>query len=340
MPVDQYIGGIEHAIMHLMYFRFYHKLLRDAGLVHSDEPADRLLCQGMVVAETFSQEAADGSRDWINPADVVMDRDERGKVIGARLASDGSPVAVGAVEKMSKSKNNGVDPQGLVDRYGADTVRLFSMFAAPPDQSLEWSESGVEGSFRFLRRLWALIMNHLEQGEVPVLDVAVLTDEQRELRRLVHDTIAKVSDDIGRRFTFNTAIAALMELTNHLARFDDESAQGRAVAREGWTAIVQLMAPVTPHISEALWEALGQVGALQDAGWPEPDERARVKTAVQLVVQVNGKLRARIETVPGCAKEEALEQALAEANVQRFMEGKSVRKVIHVPDRLLNIVVG
>ncbi|NRB70793.1 MAG: leucine--tRNA ligase, partial [Xanthomonadales bacterium] len=195
LPVDQYIGGIEHAIMHLMYFRFYHKLLRDAGLVHSDEPADRLLCQGMVVAETFSQELADGSRDWINPADVVVDKDDRGKVIGASLASDGSPVAVGAVEKMSKSKNNGVDPQGLVDRYGADTVRLFSMFAAPPDQSLEWSESGVEGSFRFLRRLWALVMNHLEQGDVPALAPATLTDEQRELRRLVHDTIAKVGDD-------------------------------------------------------------------------------------------------------------------------------------------------
>ena len=340
LPVDQYIGGIEHAIMHLMYFRFYHKLLRDAGLVHSDEPADRLLCQGMVVAETFSQELADGSRDWINPADVVVDKDDRGKVIGASLASDGSPVAVGAVEKMSKSKNNGVDPQGLVDRYGADTVRLFSMFAAPPDQSLEWSESGVEGSFRFLRRLWALVMNHLEQGDVPALAPATLTDEQRELRRLVHDTIAKVGDDIGRRFTFNTAIAALMELTNHLARFTDESEQGRAVAREGWTAIVQLMAPVTPHISEALWEALGQDGTLQDAGWPEPDEAARVKTAVQLVVQVNGKLRARIETEPGCSEELALEQALAEANVQRFIEGKSVRKVIHVPDRLLNIVVG
>jgi leucyl-tRNA synthetase len=251
---------------------------------------------------------------------------------------------VGAIEKMSKSRNNGVDPQSLVDRYGADTVRLFSMFAAPPDQSLEWSDSGVEGAFRFLRRLWTLVSTHVDSspaaGETPILDPAALNEEQREIRRLVHETIAKVTDDYDRRFAFNTAIAALMELTNNLARFEDDSAQGRAVAGEGWTAIVQLLAPVTPHLSEALWEVLGHEEPLLDAGWPEPDESARVKTSVEIAVQVNGKLRGRIEVDPGCSQEPALAQALSEPNVQRHIDGKTIRKVIHVPDRLLNIVVG
>jgi len=344
LPVDQYIGGIEHAIMHLMYFRFYHKLLRDAGMVSSDEPARRLLCQGMVVAETYSYEDESGETHWVNPADVVVEKDDKGKVTGARLASDGRAITVGAIEKMSKSRNNGVDPQSLVDEYGADTVRLFSMFAAPPDQSLEWSDAGVEGSFRFLRRLWNLVSTHSDavdqSASKPALDSSTLNDEQRELRRLIHETIAKVTDDYDRRFTFNTAIAALMELTNHISRFEDVSAQGLAVAGEGWAAIAQLLAPVTPHLSEALWEMLGNEQPLLEAGWPEPDESARVKTSVELVVQVNGKLRGRIEVDPGCAREPALALALDEPNVQRHIEGKSIRKVIHVPDRLLNIVVG
>ncbi len=345
LPVDQYIGGIEHAILHLMYFRYYHKLMRDAGLVDSDEPASRLLCQGMVVAETFHYEGPSGETVWVNPADVTVEKDGKGKVIGATLASDGRTIEVGAVEKMSKSKNNGVDPQRLVDEYGADTVRLFSLFASPPDQSLEWSESGVEGAFRFLRRLWSLVTGHAERVQalgaaLPGLDPATLDEAQGEIRRLVHDTIAKVTDDVDRRLTFNTAIAALMELTNHLSRFEDERPAGLAVAHEGWSAIVRLLAPFTPHISEALWEELGYASSLAEAEWPAVDESARVKTSVELVVQVNGKLRARISVDPGCAQAPALEQALAEANVQRFVEGKQVRKVIHVPDRLLNIVVG
>ncbi|KAA9130239.1 leucine--tRNA ligase [Marinihelvus fidelis] len=340
LPVDQYIGGIEHAILHLMYFRFYHKLMRDAGLVSSDEPAKNLLCQGMVVAETFSMPGEDGHVNWVNPADVTLEKDDKGKVTGATLAATGESVEVGAVEKMSKSKNNGVDPQGLVDQYGADTVRLFSMFAAPPDQSLEWSESGVEGAFRFLKRLWNLVSAHVAEGPVEALDADRLDDGQREMRRLVHDAIAKVGDDVGRRHTFNTAIAAVMELSNHLARFDDRSAAGRAVSDEGWNAITRLLAPVTPHISQALWEALGQDGAVHEAGWPVADESARVKSAVELVVQVNGKLRARVSLAPGADQETAMAAAMAEDNVQRFTEDKTVRKVIHVPDRLLNIVVG
>jgi leucyl-tRNA synthetase len=339
LPVDQYIGGIEHAILHLMYFRFYHKLLRDAGMVNSDEPATNLLCQGMVVAETFFQEKEDGKIDWINPADVALEHDERGKITGGKLKDNGEAVQLGAVEKMSKSKNNGVDPQGLVDRYGADTVRLFSMFASPPDQSLEWSDSGVEGAFRFIKRLWNLVSSHVEKGPVSALDLQALNAEQKEIRRLLHDAIAKVSDDVSRRYTFNTAIAAIMELCNHLSRFDDDSEQGRAVQQEAWLAIVRLLNPIIPHACEALWVALGENTPLYSAAWPEADENAREKLQIELVIQVNGKVRGRLETSPGIGKEEAVEQALKLENIQRHVEGGTVRKVILVPDRLLNIVV-
>jgi len=338
LPVDQYIGGIEHAILHLMYFRFYHKLMRDAGLLESGEPVTRLLCQGMVIAETFRRDTDDGSTTWINPADVEVERDEKGKMTGAKLIDDGLPVAIGAIEKMSKSKNNGVDPRHLVDRYGADTVRLFSMFASPPDQSLEWSDSGVEGSFRFLRRLWFMITEHIAAGSVDSLDVTRLTAEQKTIRRYVHDTIAKVSDDIGRRQTFNTAIAAVMELSNHLGRFEDQSTEGRAVRDEAWKAVVRLMAPITPHICETLWELLGETGSVVNTPWPTTDETARVRDQITLVVQVNGKLRARIELAPGSDQEEAMATAMAELNVSKYTDGKTVRKVIYIADRLLNIV--
>jgi leucyl-tRNA synthetase len=339
LPVDQYVGGIEHAILHLMYFRFYHKLMRDAGLVDSDEPATRLLCQGMVVAETYRLEHEDGSSAWVNPADVEVERDAKGRVVAARLSSGGQPLVIGAVEKMSKSRNNGVDPHDLVNRYGADTVRLFSMFAAPPDQSLEWSDSGVEGAFRFLRKLWTLVGKHVADGPVAPLQADELDQEQKRVRRLVHDTIAKVTDDIDRRFTFNTAIAAVMELSNHLSRFEDRSPQGRAALDEGWKAIVRLMAPVTPHICEVLWQQLGEPEALTATAWPVADESARERSAITLVVQVNGKLRGRVTLAPGAGREEASAAALAEPNVQRHTEGKAIRKVIHVPDKLLNIVV-
>ena len=340
LPVDQYIGGIEHAILHLMYFRFYHKLMRDEGLVDSDEPATRLLCQGMVVAETYYREDGQGHIEWINPAAVEVERDRKGKAVGARLIASGEPLQIGAVEKMSKSKNNGIDPQGLVDRYGADTVRLFSMSDSQPVQSLEWSESGVEGASRFLRRVWSLVTGHLEGGPCNQLDPQALDDRQKEIRRLLHDTIAKVSDDISRRYTFNTAIAAVMELTNHLSRFDDPAPQARAVRQEAWLAVVRLLAPITPHICDALWQALGGRGPLHDADWPEVDEAARERLQVTLVVQVNGKLRARLELEPGASKEDALQQALAIENVSRHVGDQQVRKVIHVPDRLLNVVVG
>ena len=340
LPVDQYIGGIEHAILHLMYFRFYHRLMRDAGLVNGNEPATRLLCQGMVVAETFSREGEDGNIQWINPADVEVVRDAKGKPQRALLRADGREVKMGAVEKMAKSKHNGVDPQGLVDRYGADCVRLFSMFASPPDQSLEWSDSGVEGASRFLRRVWSLVMQHIAAGPAGLLDVDELNQEQREMRRLVHDTIAKVSDDVSRRYTFNTAIAAIMELTNHLSKFEENSALGRGVVQEAWLAVVRLLNPITPHICETLWAALGEKDALYAAPWPQADESARVRSQVTLVIQVNGKVRARLQVEPGLEREMAVAKALEVENVQRFVESTTIRKVIHVPDRLLNIVVG
>jgi leucyl-tRNA synthetase len=339
LPIDQYIGGIEHAILHLMYFRFYHKLMRDAGMVASDEPATRLLCQGMVVADTFCREEDDGKLHWFNPADVEVERDAKGGPVAAILREDGEPVSFGGVEKMSKSKNNGIDPRVLVERYGADTVRLFSVSDSPPHQSLEWSESGVEGASRFLRRVWSQVLAHVDGGPCEALDAGALDAGQREMRRLVHDAIAKVSDDISRRYTFNTAIAAIMELTNHLARFDDSHPQSRAVVREAWLAVVRLIAPITPHICEELWSRLGGAGPAYCADWPVADEAARERQQVTLVVQVNGKLRARIELEPGAGQEQALEQALAVENIQRHVDGKTIRKVIHVPDRLLNIVV-
>ncbi len=340
LPVDQYIGGIEHAILHLLYFRFYHKLLRDEGLVASDEPATRLLCQGMVVAETYSRDAADGSTTWINPADVEVQRDERGRVIGAVLKADGRPVTIGGIEKMAKSKNNGVDPQTMVDRYGADTVRLFSMFAAPPDQSLEWNEAGVEGMARFLKRLWREAHAHVAAGPAPALDRAALTPAQRSLRRQLHETIAKVSDDLDRRHAFNTAIAALMELLNALGRFDDASDNGRALRQEALVALTLLLNPITPHTSHALWQALGHGETLlEDQPWPAADADARVRDTLTLAVQVNGRLRGTIEVAADAAQATVEGAALAEPGVVRFLDGQAPKKVIVVPGKIVNIVV-
>ena len=339
LPVDQYIGGIEHAVMHLLYFRFWHKLLRDAGLVDSDEPATNLLCQGMVIAETFHRDDADGNRTWINPADVDLALDERGNVVGATLKADGQPVSIGPVEKMSKSKNNGVDPQALVDGYGADTVRLFSMFAAPPEQSLSWSEAGVEGMARFLRRLWREVDRHVSAGPAPKLDKAALTPTQRALRRELHETIAKVRDDYARRYTFNTAIAAMMEFINRLSRFDEAGDNARALRQEAWEALVLLLNPITPHVCHALWQRLGHPEMLlEDISFPEADPEALVRDAVTLVVQVNGKLRGQIE-MPVDATREAIERAaLAHEAVVRQLAGAAPRKVIVVPGKIVNIV--
>ncbi|PZU30092.1 MAG: leucine--tRNA ligase [Stenotrophomonas sp.] len=339
LPVDQYIGGIEHAILHLMYFRFFHKLMRDARMVDSNEPAQNLLCQGMVIAETFYRQNSDGSKDWFNPADVDTVRDERGRITGATLREDGQPVVIGGVEKMSKSKNNGVDPQTMVAKYGADTVRLFSMFAAPPEQSLEWNEAGVDGMARFLRRLWAMVHKHAADGAAPALDAAALTAEQKAIRRKTHETISKVSDDYGRRHAFNTAIAAVMELLNTLAKFDDASEQGRAVRQEALQAAVLLLNPITPHACHAMWQLLGHAQTLlEDQPFPQVDTAALVKDSLTLAVQVNGKLRGTIDVAADTSREQIETLAKDEPNTAKFLAGLTIRKVIIVPGKIVNIV--
>ncbi|WNW13301.1 leucine--tRNA ligase [Pseudomonas sp. DTU_2021_1001937_2_SI_NGA_ILE_001] len=338
LPVDQYIGGIEHAILHLLYARFFHKLMRDEGLVSSNEPFKNLLTQGMVVAETYYRTASNGGKDWFNPADVEVERDAKAKIIGARLKTDGQPVEIGGTEKMSKSKNNGVDPQAMIDAYGADTCRLFMMFASPPDMSLEWSDSGVEGANRFLRRVWRLAHAHVSQGLPGQLDVAALDDAQKAVRRAIHAAIKQASTDIGQFHKFNTAIAQVMTLMNVLEKAPQASAQDRALLQEGLEAVVLLLAPITPHISHVLWQQLGHEGAAIDAGWPALDESALVQDSLQLVVQVNGKLRGHIEMPASASREDIEAAARVNENVQRFVDGLTIRKVIVVPGKLVNIV--
>lgn len=341
LPVDQYIGGIEHAILHLLYSRFFHKLMRDEGLVDSDEPFKGLLCQGMVLANTYYREDEKGGKDWIAPTDVVTETDDKGRIIKAVHKDDGLPVEQAGVTKMSKSKNNGIDPQVMIDKYGADTVRLFMMFAAPPEQSLEWSDSGVEGANRFLRRLWKLVHDHLNvSGDIAALDTDQLTDAQKDLRRKVHETISKVTDDIERRQTFNTAIAAVMELLNSLSKFSDTSAQGLAVMREAIESTIQLLSPIVPHITHQLWKELGHSEDLLVAPWPVCDESALVRSSIEMVVQVNGKVRSKIQVAADADQDIILHTALADENVQKFMADKTLRKKIVVPGKLVNIVVG
>ena len=293
-PVDQYTGGIEHAILHLLYSRFFQRVMRDEGLTDVSEPFTNLLTQGMVL-------------------------------------KDGA--------KMSKAKGNTVDPQELIEKFGADTVRLFMMFAAPPEQSLEWSDEGVQGSFRFLKRFWSSVIDHAAGGPVETLDVSVLNDAQKELRRKTHQTIAKIGDDIGRRHSFNTAVAASMELLNAINKLVDGLAADRAVQRESLEAVVIMLSPIVPHICHALWQELGHKSALIDQRWPVVDESALEIDRIEMVVQVNGKLRGRLLVAVDAPKNVIEDLALAEENVQRFIDGKAVRKIIVVPGRLVNIVV-
>jgi len=342
LPVDQYIGGIEHAILHLLYARFFHKLMRDEGLVSSSEPFRNLLTQGMVVAETYYRTLENGGKDWFNPADVEVERDAKAKVIGAKLKSDGLPVEIGGTEKMSKSKNNGVDPQAMIDAYGADTCRLFMMFAAPPELSLEWSDAGVEGASRFLRRVWRLAQSHVSAGlpGAPLTDAqkAALSDSQKELRRAIHLAIRQASQDVGQHHKFNTAIAQVMTLMNVLEKAPAAGEQDRTLLQEGLETVALLLAPITPHICHALWEALGKDGLIIDAAWPAVDESALVQDTLTLVVQVNGKLRGEIQVPAAASREEVEAAARANENVLRFTEGLVIRKVIVVPGKLVNIV--
>ena len=353
MPVDQYIGGIEHAILHLLYARFFHKLMRDEGMAVTDEPFTRLLSQGMVLAETFFRPHADGRKDYFFPTDVTIERDAKGRTVAATLKADGQPVTVGGIETMSKSKNNGVDPTDLIGKYGADTARLFTMFAAPPEQTLEWSDAGAEGAYRFLKRLWEMgnrpefqMPAAQRRGYVENFEWSTLTPEQRKLRGDIHGLLEQANRDFD-KYQFNTVVAAGMKMVNTLAQL--APAQGGEVQQPGNTAVlfeavdilVRLLSPVVPHITHALWPrvGLGTSAAVIDAPWPRADARALVRDVIDMGVQVNGKLRGRVNVPANASQEEVQTIALADENVVRHMDGKPIRKVIVVPGKLVNIVI-
>ncbi len=356
MPVDQYIGGIEHAILHLLYSRFWTRAMHDLGLVKVTEPFANLLTQGMVLNDIYSRKGEDGRVDYFSPADVDVQTDAKGLRLSSTLRSDGLPVEWEGMRTMSKSKGNGVDPQQLVERYGADSIRLFMMFKAPPEDSLEWSDDGVEGAARFMRRLWRMVFEHVSgagdgpgavagseasatQAQAPGPTPQSLTDAQCELRRATHSALVKVTDDLGRRRIFNTAIAAVMELMNSLSRFTDTSPQGRAIVQESLELIVQMLAPIVPHAAHVLWKELGHDDLLLNRAWPQADPAALVQDSIDIVVQVNGKLRGRITVPTGAGDTQVREAALADEQVRKWIDGKPLRKVIVVPGKLVNVVV-
>ena len=342
LPVDQYVGGIEHAVLHLLYARFFNKLMRDEGLIEADEPFTKLLTQGMVLADTFYYENEAGGQEWVAPKDVTLDTNEKGKVTkmtdpqGRALKTDG-------MSKMSKSKNNGVDPAELIQKYGADTLRVFSMFAAPPDQSMEWSNTGVEGANRFIKRLWRQVYEHVNSSTAPTTDkidsaFEDLSNLHQELRRKVYTTLEKVTDDMTRRFTFNTAIAANMELINELSKFNEKGSQADAVRQEAFKTIVLMLSPVMPHVAQELWVKLGNEGLVMDQDWPESDEDALVQSNIQMMIQINGKLRGKVDVAVDADDKKVEALAMENENVKQFIEDKTVRKVIVVKGRLINIV--
>lgn len=343
LPVDQYIGGIEHAILHLLYARFFHKLLRDEDLVSSDEPFKRLLCQGMVLSNAFYSKAENGKEIWHSLDSIDIERDDKGRITGGTVIETGERVEYAGMIKMSKSKNNGIDPQKVIDVYGADTIRLYTMFAAPPEQDLEWIESGVEGANRFLRRLWRLandfVENELRMANPPLeLKPNDLSKAQKELRKEIHSKIDSITDDVARRQTFNTAVAKMMELLNALQKFERKDSQDLAVFHEGLLALIKMLNPFTPHICEALWTLLAQEGSLQSTDWPSVDKSALVEDEKLIIVQVNGKVRAKLTVVADIDKQALEALALEAENVKAFTADKTVRKVIVIPGKLVNIV--
>jgi leucyl-tRNA synthetase len=363
LPADQYIGGIEHAILHLLYARFFHKLMRDEGLFGDvpsaaphpnplplageganeapsafnplNEPFKNLLTQGMVVAPTFYRELEGGKKLWINPADVEVEVDAKARPIGAMLIADGQPVIIGGTEKMSKSKNNGVDPQAIIDAYGADTARLFMMFAAPPDQQLEWSDAGVEGAFRFLRRIWNFSAELNDIGKVSD-DFTNLSADDQALRRETHLALKQASFDFS-RFQFNTVVSAAMKTLNALEK--SKASADRAVLSESLSILLRLLSPITPHITQTLWKELGYGENILTASWPVVDESALVQDEIELVIQVNGKLRGSLRVAKDADKTAIEQLALAHEAVQKLLGGGAAKKVIVVPGRLVNVVI-
>jgi leucyl-tRNA synthetase len=338
LPVDQYIGGIEHAILHLLYSRFWTRVIREMGLVSFKEPFANLFTQGMVLNEVFFRKPESGRVEYFNPSEIEIKVDARNRRT-AVLRADGEAVESGGVVTMSKSKNNGVDPQALVDEFGADTARLFTMFAAPPEQTLEWSDEAVQGAYRFIKRLWKAVHEHAAGGAAAPLEKSALNEAQRALRRQAHQTLAKLTDDIGRRRTFNTAIAAVMELLNALAKFPTDSPQDRSVIQEALEIAVLGLSPIIPHATHALWRGLGHATALIDEPWTPVDTAALEQSSVEIVVQVNGKLRARISVAADADEEMLREAAATDAKVRKFIGESAIRKVIVVPGKLVNIVI-
>jgi leucyl-tRNA synthetase len=341
LPVDQYVGGVEHAILHLLYARFFHKLMRDEGVVQGNEPFTRLLTQGMVLADTFYREDGSGKKTWINPADVTLEKDERGRVLSAVLTADGLPVIIGGMEKMSKSKNNGVDPQAIIDQFGADTARIFMMFAAPPDQSLEWSDAGVEGSNRFLKRVWRQTSLHLQSAHFNAVDkrsvdTSSLSEPARELRRKLHETIQKIADDIERRQSFNTAIASLMELSNAIGKFEEANANDHLVAREAIIGLLIMLAPFAPHLAQDLLTKF-EID-VTNALFPQLDENALVRSTQNIMVQVNGKLRGKLEVALDIGDDELKALAKALPDIQKFLTSEPKKEIV-VKNRLVNFVL-
>ena len=349
LPVDQYVGGIEHAILHLLYARFFHKLLRDDGFVSSNEPFKRLLCQGMVLAESFYRSKEDGGKEWFNPSDVKFERDEKGKILSAHEINSGQAVEIGGMTKMSKSKNNGIDPQTAIEKYGADTVRVFTMFAAPPEQTLEWNDDGVAGAQRFLRRLWTYCNEQrelIQQGKSYLnnnshLTVDNLTDSAQERRHSIHSSLEKALVDFNKS-QFNTVIAACMtilnQLPNHELALNDSHMAG--VAAEGTSLLVRLLAPIAPHICHQLWQDLWpEMNCdILCADWPIVDPSALTLSSIEMVVQVNGKVRAKIKVAADANNKKIESLASEDDNVKKFISDKTIRKVIVVPNKLINIV--
>jgi leucyl-tRNA synthetase len=344
MPMDQYIGGIEHAVMHLLYARFWTKVMRDFGLVKFDEPFVNLLTQGMVLNETYYRDDASGKKTWYNPADVELTFDDKGRPQNAVLKADGQPVTIGGTEKMSKSKNNGIDPQAQIEQYGADTARLFTMFASPPEQTLEWSNSGVEGASRFLRRVWAYGYAQRERIAAALAagpSGATLDDAQKTLRREVHKVLQQADYDL-KRIQYNTVVSACMKMLNTLesSKLADGAASDAAIA-EGFSIFLRLLNPVAPHITHALWQDLGYAavhGDILNAQWPQVDPGALEQSEIEMMIQVNGKLRGSVKVAKDADKAAIEAAALASEAVQKFIEG-TPKKVIVVPGKLVNIVV-